>query len=371
VDSVNYDPPMLRAVVAGDALAGDPLVVIDVGCGLGIDDAWRLFGDHLRAHGFDPQVAEIERLRAEETAPGIHYHAAFVGLPDEHPQVRRRHARAAEEEYFQQPFHRSSAAAALRSADATFYETNDWTSVELATEHVGLADALRREDVPRVDFVKIDTDGADLDVLVSFEEMIEAAGTLGLMVETPFIGSADDSVNTFHTIDRLVKRHGFLLAAMTVNRYSRAVLPAQFAYSILAQTVSGQPMWGDLVYLRDVVHPDWRRFGDLSPTKLLKLACLYELFELPDCAAELLLTHRDALAELVDVDALLDLLTPPLDGEQVSYRDYVAAFRADPTRFYPPPEPEPEPEPAPTLVQRVKARAARAAATASRTTRNT
>lgn len=376
MDSVNYDPPMLREVVAGDALAADPLVVVDVGCGQGIDDAWRLFGDHLRAHGFDPQLAEIDRLRAAETAAGVHYHAAFVGLPAEHPLLRRRAARQPEEEYFQ-PFHRSSAAAALRSVEAPFEETNDWTSAELAAEHVGLADALRREGVRHVDFVKIDTDGADLDVLISFDELIEEAGTLGLMIETPFTGSADDSVNTFHTIDRFMKRHGFLLAAMTVNRYSRAVLPAPFAYSILAQTTSGQPMWGDLVYLRDAVPQGWRRFGDLSPTKLLKLACLYELFELPDCAAEHLLVHRDALADLVDVDALLDLLTPPLDGEQVGYREYVDAFRGDATRFYPPLEievelePEPEPEPRASWAQRARTLAARIAAIARRTTTNT
>jgi hypothetical protein len=148
-----------------------------------------------------------------------------------------------------------------------------------------------------------------------------------------------------------------------VNRYSRAALPARFTYAILAQTVTGQPLWGDLVYLRDGVHPDHVRFGELSATKLLKLACLYELFLVPDCAAEILVTHREQLAPLVDVDRMLDLLTPTLDGRVVSYREYVAAFEQDPTRFYPKPTWKPVPtsntQP-PTLVQHAKHIVARA-----------
>ena len=364
MDNATYHPVMLPRVVRGTALVTDPFVLVDVGCGLGIDPAWRMFGDRLTGHGFDPQVDEVERLRAVETGR-MQYHAAFVGLPPDHPLRQRREARRAETSYFE-PGGRSSAEAARRQAaergDRTYYETNAWTDQTLATETIGLADALRRQGVESVDFVKIDTDGSDLDVLVSFEEMLGPAGVLGLMVETPFTGDDDPSTNTFHTIDPILKRNGFLIYTMSVNRYSRQALPAQFKYDILAQTISGQPVWGDLVYLRDAAHPDWRRFGELSPTKLLKLACLYELFELPDCAVELLLAHRETLAVLVDVDELVDVLTPPLDGARVSYAEYVAAFEAEPTRFYPrEPEPdEPGAPPRPTLVQRAKHLAARA-----------
>lgn len=367
MENADFDPKMLPVIVAGDALANDPFVLVDVGCGLGIDEAWRVFGERLTGHGFDPQVEEIERLRAEETG-AMQYHAAFVGLPEDHALRRRRAGRLAEASYFE-VFDRTSASAACSWAeaegDASFYETNAWRDLPLATETIGLADVLRREGVETVDFVKIDTDGSDLDVVVSFEEMLRPAGVLGLMIETSFTGDDDESTNTFHNIDPILKRNGFQIYAMSVNQYSRAVLPARFKYEIFAQTISGQPLWGDLVYLRDVVHPDWRRFGDLSATKLLKLACLYELFQLPDCAVELLLTHRGTLGAVADVDELLELLTPPLDGEQVSYAEYVKTFAASPSRFYPPsPEPElnPEPqsEPEPTPVQRLKHLVARA-----------
>lgn len=349
---------MLQELVERSVFADQPFMLVDVGCGLGLDPVWRAFGNDLHAHAFDPQIDEIERLRDAETNPNVHYHAALVGLPE--PR------RVTDDEHEFNPFARTSTAAALARAstarDTPYYETNDWQAEQLTSTRIGLADFLRDAGVSSVDFVKTDTDGGDLEVLESFESMIGPAGVLGFMVETPYTGAPLDGVHTFHNVDRLLKRQGFLLASMSVNRYSRAALPAPFAYSILAQTEWGQPLWGDLIYLRDAAQPDNRRYGELSRVKLLKLAALFELFRLPDCAAELLLVHRDTLSALVDVDALLDLLTPTLHGEQLSYREYVAAFEADPTRFYPQPEPEPEqqPEPDPTLVQRAKHAVARA-----------
>jgi hypothetical protein len=108
-------------------------------------------------------------------------------------------------------------------------------------------------------------------------------------------------------------------------------------YRVMAQTSYGQVMWGDLVYLRDGGSPNYVDFWgrELSATKLLKLACLYELFELPDCAVELLLRHEPNLSDLIDVRRALDLLTPPLDGREVSYDEYIATFQRDPYAFYP------------------------------------
>jgi len=69
--------------------------------------------------------------------------------------------------------------------------------------------------------------------------------------------------------------------------------------------------------------------------KVIKLACLFEMFGLADCAAELLLKYRAEVGGALDLDACLNLLTPPVDGRQTSYREYTARFEADPASFYP------------------------------------
>jgi hypothetical protein len=82
--------------------------------------------------------------------------------------------------------------------------------------------------------------------------------------------------------------------------------------------------------------------------KLLKLACLYEIFALNDCAAELILHLRATLAAHVEPERLLDLLTPLIRRVSHSYADYVNLFRSDVTRFFPQPPAPPPPAPPPS-----------------------
>ena len=328
-------------MIENGALANDPFVLIDVGCGMGIDPLWRLFEPYLVAHGLDPQIAEVARLRREETNPAVAYHASLVGLPNDHDFHRRRvAARAAQSPYFDPMARSSGTYAAAQEIDAgrrSLSELNTWNAEELTENKKTLSEFIASERIQGVDFVKTDTDGSDYEVLISAAGSIREAGILGFMVEASFNTQPNDTENSLANVDRLLREHGFLLYTLSVNRYSRAALPAPFAVTVLAQTTSGQAMWGDLVYLRDAGSDHYTDVWgeELSPTKLLKLACLYELFRLPDCAAELLLSHRQVLEPLVDVNRGLDLLTPPLRGNRVRHEEYVAAFQRDPYSFYP------------------------------------
>jgi hypothetical protein len=127
------------------------------------------------------------------------------------------------------------------------------------------------------------------------------------------------------------------LYALSANRYSRAALPAPFLYPALYQTVSGQPIWGDMIYLRDAASTDYRSVWgeDLSTTKLLKLACLYELFQLPDCAAELIVAHRDRVRPLADPATLLNLLTPRFRDRDRSHDEHLQLFEENVEAFFP------------------------------------
>ena len=73
---------------------------------------------------------------------------------------------------------------------------------------------------------------------------------------------------------------------------------------------------------------------DLSPHKLLKLACLFECFGLPDHAAELILSKSAKLNDLFDSQELLNVLAREVDSSIGSYSEYIEKFKADPTAFY-------------------------------------
>ena len=155
------------------------------------------------------------------------------------------------------------------------------------------------------------------------------------MVEFFFAGSGQSNENSFRNVDAFMHQNGFVLYTLTASRYSRAPLPAPFLYPALYQTVSGQPVWGDMIYLRDAASEDYRTVWaeDLSVTKLLKLACLYELFQLPDCAAELVPVYRDRLKTVVEPTILLNFLTPRLTTSSVPTTNISSCSRRIPKHF--------------------------------------
>src|SRR5262249_33076740 len=110
-----------------------------------------------------------------------------------------------------------------------------------------------------------------------------------------------------------------------------------FAYNIPAQTVRGQVISGDALYLRDAGDPGYEEtWGvSLSQPSIVKLAALSELYGLEDCTAELLCKYRKELEGLIDVTHSLSLLTPQLQGKNVSFAEYGEAFEKNPRGWFP------------------------------------
>ena len=327
--------PFVRQVLSQGFWGATPLFLVDVGASGGIADVWSTFGSQLRAIAFDPLVREVDRLNAAESRAGVSYEAAFVGYPrfdDIFPPSLRHDARASR---FNQPFHRSSAvlAQALKHSDYVRETFNKGEEVRYAERHIALDERFANE-AQTPDFIKIDTDGSDYQVLLGAENVL-ARGVLGVHIESQFHGAVHDYGNLFSNIDRFLRARGFSLFDLSTWRYSRAHLPAPFVFEIAAQTHTGQVLWGDALYLRDLALPGYDDMFQFSTTaeRVVKLACLHELFGIPDCAAELLLHARDT-GLLGDVTTLLDALTPTTHG-QLTYREYIERFTADPDGWLP------------------------------------
>ena len=148
-----------------DALGETPFTLLDVGCSGGIDGAWRLFGQNLRAFAFDPNLEECKRLEEAETLKSVTYVPAFVGGVEGsggNPQSY----------WTFNPWDRLSVAATLNfKAAATDRMTaaekttlNLWQKTKLADprSQIYLPDFLREHGTDDVDFIKIDVDGPDL-----------------------------------------------------------------------------------------------------------------------------------------------------------------------------------------------------------------
>jgi hypothetical protein len=333
---------LTQCLVERGLFSDDPFRLIDVGCSGGISKFWQIFQTSLQALGIDPVIDECDRLNNGEPSGNIRYQAAFVGLPEDHPFIQRRGKR---DVWGANPWERLSACRGARIlADRTKQEEklpvlNDWNNARLADPKARLTveQLAAQKGWSTVDFLKVDVDGHDLDVLLSGENLIRSAPVLGIAMEVNYYGTGCDTDHTFHNTDRLMREWGFELFDLTVRRYSLSALPAIFEYDVPAQTRLGRPFQGDALYLRD---PGAWQYNPaaavpLNAIQLLKLACLFAAFGLPDHAVELLRDHADDIAPLTEVAPLLHLLANEVDPSMPSYDDYLNRFESDPSAFYP------------------------------------
>ena len=349
------------AGLVAKALGEARFTLIDIGCSSGIHKAWRAFGDRLRAVGFDPQIEEIGRLSDSETFEDVRYVAEFVGLPAGHKDatlLRRRRF------WGREPFTRTSAAYVLRQRRASHPPT-DVARMASPANAIYLPDFLQAHDIRDVDFVKIDVDGPDFIILRAMIDMLAQTRVLGVGAEVNFYGTDAPDVNSFHNVDRLLRAHGFDLFALTTRPYSTAALPAPFQLTIPAQTLFGRVLQGDAIYLRDLAAPEESKLANsMGWEKLLKLAALFSLANLPDCAAEVLVTFRSSIEPHLNVETALDMLveqTIPPEEPVPTYAEYMQDFETGGPRFWPALQPPPEeapPSPPPESEELIATRAA-------------
>lgn len=330
---------MARSLVERGVFASHPFTLLDVGCSGGISPFWRVFEPSLTARGIDPVSPECERLNRKESNSNVRYLARFVGLPEDHPFVQRRGNR---EPWGGNPWNRLSSRAAFEFLQSKTKKEdklailNDWQTSGLTDLKTKLQvdDLVKEEKLFELDFIKVDVDGYDLDVILSAEESSRSAPVLGYTLEVNFFGSAVETDHTFHNTDKLMRQWGFDLFDLSLRRYSSAALPAPFEWDGPAQTIFGRPFQGDAVYLRDPMTAGGPQCPSLSPYKMLKLACLFECFGLPDHAAELVHANAGHLSGICDPDELLDILAYEVDPQSRTYAEYITKFSSDPTSFY-------------------------------------
>jgi hypothetical protein len=323
--------------------AVDTFTLVDIGCSGGISPAWRQFGATLCAWGFDPNVQDVERMRQDETLDGVTYVAAYAGLDPSHPFRKERGAR---DPLGRNPWGRLSVAYALEVlrqktlTNAQRTEANMWSDVQLApaSQTVVVPEHLTANGVASADFLKIDVDGVDLEVLHSFDAALESLQITGACLEVNFFGSECDTDNTLHNTDRFMKAHGFELFNLSVRRYSMAALPSQFVYRVPAQTAAGRVLQGDAIYFRDLGSDEHAAFAKtLAPGKLLNLICAFAVCNLPDCAAEAATRFDDLISPLCSVARVLDLLAAQAQVEQevkLSYAELLSRFDAQDPMFF-------------------------------------
>jgi len=320
------------------AFERDPVVIFDVGARDGVNSEWAVFGDQARVYCFEPDEEECRRLGAN-APPHVRYIATALG--------------------------RSSGAATLFETKLAYstglYKTrmeyfgrflnrdNGITVAERTVAVRSLDEVVSSAGIAHIDFIKLDAEGAELDILEGAKVALGAGNFLGVLSEIRLHREINGSP-PFASLDAFLQDHGLRLFDLSINRHSRMTLPyPQTANHRLpsgerffAYTTRGQIQDGDALYFRDHLLAPAR-----SALDILKTAAMMEIYSLNDCAAELIDANREQLMSIVNPDRLLDLLASGIAGRPVSHRQYVDGYFSDAAPSVPPVEPAPIGSPLP------------------------
>ena len=137
----------------------------------------------------------------------------------------------------------------------------------------------QEEGINEIDFLQIDVQGADLDVLEGASKILNC-GILAIQIEVEF-SHLYTNQPLFADVDTFLRKHDFTLFDVSKSYRPRARSP------IHSTVRAGQLLWGDAFYFRDLIREDMD--GHLkSPDRMLKLACIADIMHFPDYALEIL-----------------------------------------------------------------------------------
>ncbi len=337
---VNYDPPMTRSLVEKGYFLGDRFRVVEVGVRGGADNCWDPLGDQIHVFGFEPDEEECRRLNeiygnrvtafpyalgSENGEAALISCSDFPSSSSTYGYNPSLYSRLIVGEKFEGP--RSLRSVTVRRLDML----------------------LEEQRIEQMDFLKMDAEGSEMDILLGAGALLDDESLLGVFTEVRFhpqyfLQNEGRRPAVFSDLEAYLRDRGFFLYDLDLYRCSRRALPQPFLYDFIGRngdpypgpTIEGQVMSGDALFFRDPVGARLSgKEANQEPPSLAKLACLFEIFGLNDCAIELVLEFQDKFGKEHDCAELLDLLTPPVKGKKLSYSLHMESYRSDPRRFRP------------------------------------
>lgn len=136
------------------------------------------------------------------------------------------------------------------------------------------------EKVSEIDFLQIDVQGADLDVLHGATNFL-VKSVLAVQIEVEF-SELYKGQPLFADVDIFLRGQGFSLFDLYRSHLRRGSAP------ITSEAHSGQILWGEAFYLRDLLLADTTLSRFQTPNYLLKLACIADILDFTDYAVEIL-----------------------------------------------------------------------------------
>lgn len=242
------------------------------------DDIWRHLAPNLAIYGFDADADACEAINEQLEEQKINWKEKHfpLALSDQTGESTL---------YVTKGVHCSSLYPPNESYLSRFLGMREGISLNFTVdiETTTLDDFCRGEGIENIDFLQLDVQGAELNVLRGGEEILSKS-VVGLKVEVEF-SPLYQNAPLFSDIDGYLRDRGFLL--FDLNTDDNWCYRPRYISPIYSRQRQGQLLWADAFYLRD---PFWQNSRKVSqnPENILKLACIADILEYPDYCLELL-----------------------------------------------------------------------------------
>ena len=276
-------------------------MVVDVGCRWGFAAAWEALGDHCQVVGFDPDEAECERLRAHYRGrPQVEVVPVALGAAAGPATLHVTKDPSGNSLYptvtdVVERFPALAGGHVEHTVEVTLTTLDEWC-----------ASAGRQ----RVDVVKIDTQGSELDVLQGAARTLATVRAVEVEVE---FNPLYEGVSLFGDIDRYLRSHGFVLWRLRdLAHYAQVGAPTELrttevqhydGYQARFHAGAGQLFWANAFFVRaEVAAPN----AALGWEQLVRDACVTSALGFGDLAG-VAVEHARVSAPAGAVRAALDL----------------------------------------------------------------
>jgi FkbM family methyltransferase len=271
----------LSNLILNSLLKDREMLMIDCGAWGGSFGEWESIADHLIIYGFDPDVGECARLNGDSKAKGQNrrYYPLVLGGKNEHGR----------DFYVTNQELSNSLLRPNESLIRRYRGSFNGTTVG-TTETVGIKKIIKVDTVTLdtwaqtygisdMDFIKLDVQGAELEILSGGKKLLDQS--IGTLVEVWF-DPIYHELPLFRDIDHFLRGQGFTFFSFHVYNSTqfvgRTTSPVSFdrAKTHWEQKLAGQLITADALYLRDPIGTAIPNILH-TPEKLLKLACLAEM----------------------------------------------------------------------------------------------
>tara|TARA_B100000989_G_scaffold87695_1_gene63243 strand:+ start:41802 stop:42710 length:909 start_codon:yes stop_codon:yes gene_type:complete len=262
------------------------------GARFGYDEIFEIFGDKLKVTGFDPDVNECKRLNKiyQNKKKFLPYCLFEDKIEKEFYEYNHKSSSSLYKinENFVKKFH-----------SKMNFETETIHKVQTET----LDNIFDSEKISKVDFMQIDCEGAELNILKGASKLLE--NTICIETEILFQKDIRLSAPNYSTLDNYLINKNYSLYDIELFRFSKVPSAERIAdykdddgNNIPGPTLKGQVLAGDAVYFKNLGMND--NYSDFSFEELIKYLFLLEIYFMQDTAYDLVLNSKEIIEKNTD-----------------------------------------------------------------------